>query len=75
MGTLSVDRIHGHIALCEDENRNIVEIPLQKLPRGVREGSVLRVLDGAYVLDAEEEAKRRRKNHALFDSLLEDCDT
>jgi len=69
MGYLSVDRIYDNIALCEDENRNIIKIPLSKLPGNVREGSVIRSVDGVYALDGDEEARRRRKNRALFDRL------
>ncbi|MCL2034519.1 MAG: DUF3006 domain-containing protein [Oscillospiraceae bacterium] len=72
METLSVDRIHDNMAILEDENRNIIEIPLQKLPAGIREGSVVRVKDCVFVLDEDEEALRRRKNHALFERLIQE---
>ena len=73
MKYVSVDRIYHDTALCEDEDRSVTEVPLFRLPQGVVEGSILRVLDdGAYALDEEETARRRRKNRELFDSLTEE---
>lgn len=69
MGYLSVDRIAGDFAFCEDENRVPAKIPLSKLPPNIREGSVIRLQNGAYALDEAEEARRRRQNHALFTRL------
>ncbi len=66
---LIVDRIAGGFAVCEDEKLGIRNIPLEELPPGIREGSVLRARDGVFTLDAAEETKRRKQNFELFKSL------
>mgnify|MGYP002515780980 CR=1 FL=1 len=63
MEYLSVDRIENMIAVCEREDMTLIRIPLAALPNNVKEGSVLRFENGAYSLDANEEA--RRKNYIL----------
>ena len=38
---LIIDRFEGDVAVCEDEDRRIVEMDRSLLPEGAREGSVL----------------------------------
>ena len=54
-----VDRIEEGTAVVffDDERR---EIPLVRLPDGVREGSVLRETESGLVLDTEAESARRK---------------
>ena len=66
---LIVDRIEAGFAVCEDENRTTTPIALSALPKGVREGDCLRPVDGGYVIDADEAARRRALNKALFEQL------
>ena len=72
MEYLSVDRIEGDTAFCEDDNQAVIKIPLSCLPRGIREGNVLCLENGVYAIDEGEEARRRRQNFELFKSLLKD---
>lgn len=58
---LSVDRIEGKFAVCEDEQQQQHRIPLALLPKGVGEGDILRRTESGYETDALE-AGRRRKN-------------
>lgn len=59
--SLIVDRIEGTIAVCETASASIVDVPLSDLPEGTKEGSVLRLENGSYVIDAEEERSRRSR--------------
>ncbi|MBE6806588.1 MAG: DUF3006 domain-containing protein [Ruminococcaceae bacterium] len=60
MGVYSVDRIVGDVAVLVGEDTSL-SVAMSLLPTGVKEGSVLRVEDGSYVLDSvEEEARRQR---------------
>lgn len=59
--SLIVDRIEGTIAVCETVSASIVDVPLSDLPEGTKEGSVLRLENGSYVIDAEEERSRRSR--------------
>lgn len=54
-----IDRIEEDLAVCETEEQMFVNIPLSLLPKGAKEGSVLRFIEGDYVLDTEEESNRR----------------
>lgn len=59
MEFLSIDRIENGIAVCEDDNRNRVEIPLEKIEGTPKEGDLLVPENGGYVVDVEETAHRR----------------
>ncbi len=57
-----IDRFENETALCETEDGGIVEVPRMALPPDAREGSCLRRgADGAFTLDHDAEAERRRK--------------
>lgn len=69
--TLIIDRIEEGIAVCEDAARGMVEVALDALPEGAREGSVLKDAGSeGWQLDAEaaQEIKQRiaQKMDALF---------
>lgn len=58
---LTVDRITEGIAVLEKEDMSHIQISLDKLPLGVKEGNIL-VFDGAaYHIDAEAEASARER--------------
>lgn len=65
-----VDRIESDIAVCEDENLSIVNIPLSVLPKGAKEGSVILFNDGAYSLSLKDEEERRNKLFNLMEDLF-----
>ena len=65
---LIVDRIEAGIAVCEGDGYTL-DIPLGKLPKGVREGDCLRPEGDSYAIDPNEAARRRALNKALFDRL------
>lgn len=65
--TYTVDRIEGMIAVCEDENRKMVDIPLHALPFEVKEGLVFERDNGCYrLVDASE---RHERIKSLMDDL------
>ncbi len=58
---LIVDRIVEGIAVLETEDLSHIEIEINKLPVGAKEGTVL-LFDGEnYTVDADEEALRRQR--------------
>ena len=65
-----IDRIEGGIAVCEKEDGSLEDIPLQTLPRGAREGSVLICDDGAWALDLQAEEERRARLFAKQEGLF-----
>ncbi|MDD4700540.1 MAG: DUF3006 domain-containing protein [Oscillospiraceae bacterium] len=58
---LIVDRIEGEYAVCEGDNGKIQNILLCQLPTCVNEGSVLKLIDGKYVLDENAYLERRQR--------------
>lgn len=70
MQYLSIDRIEGEIAVCEDDSRRRVELPLSSLPPGARPGDVLAVDGSGCTLDREETERRRTAAAALQKKLF-----
>jgi hypothetical protein len=73
----SVDRFEGNVAVLVSDTGDSVEMPRFELPKGLREGSVLRVPFGLQnrpdwsraVLDKEEEERRRKEAQRTLDEL------
>ncbi|WP_216322776.1 DUF3006 domain-containing protein [Deinococcus aestuarii] len=68
-----VDGLEGHLARVELEDGEIVDMALASLPRGVKEGDVLRVVveggDFSLELDPAETARRRTSAQAALNAL------
>lgn len=62
-----VDRIEGMMAVCEDENRNMVEIPLHSLPFEAKEGMIIEKAENGYTL-TDNTSQHVRIKH-LMDNL------
>lgn len=69
---LMIDRFEGDIAVCEDEERRMVEIPRRLLPADAKPGSALLPDGEGYCLDATAEEERRARLRRLQDGLWED---
>ena len=69
---LTVDRIEEKIAVCEEENGKLLEINLEELPTGTKEGSIISKRDGTYYLEEEEEKKRYSSIMEKFNRLKKD---
>lgn len=70
---LIVDRLGDTAAVCEDENRNMVEIAICKLPAGIREGDCLTEGEGgSFRIDQAETERRREEASELLGELFED---
>lgn len=65
-----IDRIEENIVVLENTNtKKIKEININKLPNGIKEGSIL-TFDGAnYIINNDEETKRRKKLQDKFNRL------
>ena len=69
MEKLIVDRIVGDVVVLEKEDKSHIEIKTSDIAFMVREGSVL-FFDGvSFTHDADGEAERRRKIHAMQEKL------
>ncbi len=56
-----VDRLEGALAVCEMDDNSMQNIALTELPAGVKEGDVLAVENGAYVIDAKQTKARSER--------------
>lgn len=69
MKYLSIDRIEGTIAVCEDDNRKKREICLTEIDGSPKEGDVILYENGKYRI-SEKETKRRREQILLLQKRL-----
>lgn len=67
---LIIDRIEGDFAVCELPDEAEQTIALSLLPKGVKEGTVLELRDGAYVINEEKEKAKRKSNFDLQNQLF-----
>lgn len=70
MNYLSIDRIENGIAVCEDNKRKRVEIPLSQIDGSPKEGDVIDEVNGRYVIDQKETTKRRAAVFRLQQKLF-----
>lgn len=76
-GFFAVDRFSGGIAVLVSDDGQTVEMPRAELPKGLHEGSVLRVGFGlaskpdwsSAVIDKEEEHRRRNEAKRILDEM------
>lgn len=66
-----IDRLEKGLAICETELRKRISVPVSHLPKGIKEGDVLREEEGRFSLDAEETDKRRREMKKKLMDLFE----
>lgn len=64
-----IDRFEGKYAVCEKENLEMIDIKIEKLPKGVKEGDVL-IIEGDNIRIGSEEAENRKERiEKLMDDL------
>jgi len=66
-----IDRFEGEYAVVEFEGRTMVEIHKKDLPAGLKEGDVIRSIDGAYVIDKVETERIKKETKTLYDKMWE----
>ena len=67
-----VDRIEDELAICEIDDDKMVDIPLSKISKGVREGDVLIAEKGDgtfYTVDVVKTEQRRTEIIELFERV------
>lgn len=65
-----IDRFEGEYAVCEKDDRTMINIKKNKLPADVEEGDVLVINGDSITIDAVETMKRKRKSRHLMDGLF-----
>jgi len=64
-----VDRFEGEYAVCEKEDRTMMDISKKNLPTGVKEGDVLIINGDIISIDKDETEKRKENIKNLMDKL------
>ena len=68
---LIIDRFEDEYAVCEDENKKILNINKSKIPKQAKEGDIIIYIDGKYILDKEKTLNRKKYIEELTKDLWE----
>ena len=67
-----IDRFEGLFAICENEEKKIINIKTELLPPETKEGDCLYINEeGEYLIDYENTEESRRRIRSKLDSLFE----
>ncbi|AGC68249.1 hypothetical protein Cst_c12570 [Thermoclostridium stercorarium subsp. stercorarium DSM 8532] len=66
-----IDRFEGEYAVCETEERRIINIHKSHLPPEAREGDVLSITDEHITIDIEKTKERKERIEKLIRDLWE----
>jgi hypothetical protein len=64
-----IDRFEGNFAVCEKEDRQMLDIEKTKIPVTAKEGDVLNITNGMITMDIEETKKRKKEIGELTKDL------
>lgn len=62
-----IDRIENNIAVCELENGETLDVKISALPKGIKEGDVIKLF-----VDETETNERKERIDKLMNSLFKD---
>lgn len=69
--TFSVDRFEENFAVCENLETGIfINIPISDLPKGIKEGSIIKFENGKYILDKKLEDIKKQEVKNLVNNLF-----
>ncbi len=63
-----IDRFEGDYAVCQKENKEIIEIRKEKIPEDAREGDILIIESETIKIDRIGTAKRKK----MIESIMKD---
>jgi len=64
-----IDRFEGDFAVCEKEDRQMLDIKRNKIPSSAKEGDVLDITNDQITIDFKETEKRRKEIEELTKDL------
>ncbi|MGK0469198.1 DUF3006 domain-containing protein [Clostridium sp.] len=64
-----IDRFEGNFAVCEKEDRTMMDIEKSKIPTTAKEGDVLNITNDRITIDVEETEKRKKEIEELTKGL------
>lgn len=66
---ITIDRFEGEYAICEKDDRSMLDIAKTKLPAAAKEGDVLEISGNLITIDEKETTKRSKKIENLTENL------
>ena len=66
-----IDRFEGNFAVCEKEDRKMLNIKRDKLPSDAKEGDALIIEGDMISIDVAETKKRKNTVNKLFSNLFQ----
>lgn len=66
-----VDRFEGIFAVLVDDYGDVLNIETDKLPLCVKEGDIVKIVDGIYIIDYDEKRKRAQNIKKIQSGLWE----
>mgnify|MGYP003100546725 FL=1 len=66
-----IDRLEECLAICENEQKEMISIPLAQLPKAIKEGDIIYEAEGIYSIDKEGTEERRRNMRNKLMGLFE----
>lgn len=66
-----IDRFEGNHAVCEKQNREMINIERNIIPKEAKEGDVLNIEESVITIDIEETKRRRAEIEELTKDLWE----
>ncbi|APC40212.1 DUF3006 domain-containing protein [Clostridium estertheticum] len=66
-----IDRFEGNYAVCEKEDRTMIDIKKSKIPSIAKEGDVLSIDNDVIIIDIEKTKKRLNEIQKLTKGLWE----
>ena len=64
-----IDRFEGDFAVCEKEDRQMLDIEKSKIPITAKEGDVLNIDNGIITINLQETVKRKKEIEELTKDL------
>jgi len=56
-----IDRFEGDFAVCEKEDREMMDIERNKIPVSAKEGDVLNIVNDQIIIDSDATEKRKKE--------------
>jgi len=69
---ITIDRFEGGFAVCEKEDRTMLNVKRDKLPANAKAGDVLIIKGDTIKIDTTSTAKRKRVVEKLMDNIFQD---
>ncbi|WP_346884458.1 DUF3006 domain-containing protein [Clostridium sp. UBA4395] len=60
-----IDRFEEEYAVCEKEDMEMVNIPIMHLPKGIKEGDCIDLVNGKYIINNKETEKLKKQIEKL----------